>query len=191
MYRESFPKCVIDGDQTPSGMLNHMGDRYAIPKKCLTCKFSFEGECTRSLQLKDGYLRLDTGFCGYEGSTEPELIKKTPDGNEIFVPKKCVACKHLHSDEFRGYVCMKDKEKWGSNFRDLDWGDWEPTYPNVGIGQAIITKEVVEFVLEGKKIKALKLYRALNKIETLLEAKMEIDKLEIKLKEFNGEQLSD
>ena len=195
MYQKSFPKCEIKGDQSPSPKRHHMLSSFAVPNKCMDCEFSFEGECIRGMELTGGYLRYDYGNCGIEGKTEAMAIKVLNTGMEIFVPNKCVNCKFLTNDKLRGYVCSKDKNLWGDTFRDFDWGDWKPKYPNIGLsktsydeeirnylGHVAITEEVIDYILDGQKTKALKIYRELNKISTIKEAKKDIDEIEKKLK---------
>jgi hypothetical protein len=195
MYRESFPKCKVQGEQDPSSMRTHMTIKFAVPKKCLACEFLFEGECTRGIDQMDGYLRLDTGPCNVQGSTQPVVAGETSSGNELFIPKKCKACPLLDFDSIRGFVCTQDKHLWGDGFRDLDWESWTPDVPNIGlsryvnrgkyrvhIGPAVVTQEIIKLIQEGKKTKALIIYRKLNDIEYIKEAKDDIEKLEIKIK---------
>lgn len=153
----------------------------------------FEGECLRGLEQVEGYLRLDTGTCRVEGSSEPVPIMEEPQGNPVFVPKKCLGCDFLHHDRIREYVCKQDHKRWQDGFRDLDWGDWEPDYPMLGLrrgmngetsGPAIITREIIKGLQEDRRVEALKVYRKLNQIETLAEAIADIDRLEKKIKEI-------
>ncbi len=192
MYRKSFPKCEIQGDRSPSKKKQIMGSISALPNKCLSCEFLFEGECLRAEELAEDYLRLDYGSCGIEGNTEPKVIKVSKTGIEIFVPNKCIDCEFLIYNSTLRYVCSKDQEIWGDGFRELDWGDWQPKFPNVGLrkfgrddldlGNVAITNKVIQHILDGHKTKALKVYKDLNNISTIKEAREDIEQIEIKLK---------
>lgn len=185
MYRESFPKCKIKGSFEPV-KFGHMASEGSIPHKCISCSHMFEGECLRGNTSIDGFLRLDYEPCGIDGSTEPIEIEKHQE-NSIFVPTKCESCSFLKKDDIRHYICSKDREIWGDFPRDLDWGNWKPDYPLIGLNQSIITKDLVLFLMQKEKVKALKLYRKLNQIDTIKEAREDIDKLLAKLEKVTKE----
>lgn len=195
MYRKSFPKCEIKGDYKPV-KFGHMVSDGAIPSKCATCSFLFEGECLRAIDQLGDYLRLDYESCKISGPTEPTEIENANDVS-IFVPKKCKNCKFLMKSDIRGYFCNSEHEVWKDFPRDLDWGDWEPDYPLVGItrynksnytcnylGSAIVTKDLVLLLMKNETTKALKLYRKLNKIVTIKEAFDDIKILMEKLEKY-------
>ncbi|TCI92700.1 hypothetical protein [Tenacibaculum sp. M341] len=190
MFRRSFPKCEVKGSYTPV-KYGHMFSEGAIPQKCSTCSNLFEGECLRGLDKIERLLRLDYNHCGVNGSSEPTEIEKLND-NSIYVPKKCVECKFLKKSTIRQYFCNKEHEIWKDFPRDLDWGNWHPDYPLVGIrkvdkykninlGPAIITKDLILLLLNKETTKAMKLYRKLNNIPTIIEAIDDIKKLTQKL----------
>jgi hypothetical protein len=194
MYRKLFPKCEIEGSLEPV-KYEHFASQGAVPKKCISCSNLFEGECLRAVDLIEDYLTLDYGVCKIEGETYPVVIE-TKNENPICVPKKCLDCQFLLKSRTRGYTCTSEKEKWGDFSRHLDWGDWKPDYPLVGLrrdevigsknsylGGMIITKDLVSLLLDGKTTKAIKLYRTLNNIETIKEASEAMKTLSNKLNE--------
>lgn len=198
MYRESFPKCKIEGSFKPVEF-GHMVSEGAIPHKCISCSHMFEGECLRGNPSIDGFLRLDYEPCGIDGSTEPIEIEKHQE-NSIFVPTKCESCSFLKKDDIRHYICSKDREVWGDFPRDLDWGNWKPDYPLIRLiryeegkysrtylGPATITKELVLLLKTKEIVEAIYLYRKLNHIETFKEAKEDVEKLLAKLKKVTKE----
>lgn len=131
MYKKSFPKCEVKGEFDPVEY-GHMISHGSIPKKCSTCSNLFEGECTRGLDEIGKLLRLDYDSCYKTGTTEPTKIEINSD-NPVFVPNKCIDCEYLSKSEFREYFCSYEKEKWKDFPRDLDWGDWKPDYPLIGL----------------------------------------------------------
>lgn len=193
MYRNSFPKCTIKGERTPTPF-DHGPFKGMIPVKCSNCTFLLEGECMRAIEASEDYLRLDYPSCSVQGSSTPILFKKEGDENEHWIPQKCNDCRFLNPQEL---TCKENKEVWGHYERDLDWGNWEPDYPLIGLrriktegsgttdlGPAIITKQVIELITLKKDTAALKLYRTLNKIEFIKEAKLDIEKIKTKLAEI-------
>ena len=200
MYRRSFPKCTVEGDQSPSKKMLVMASKWALPTKCISCQYLFEGECLRDSELiGGGFLQLDYGYCGVDGPTEPFAIEEPAIGVKIFIPTKCKSCQFLYLDSIRGYVCKKDQKLWGDGFRGLDWGDWEPNYPNVGLerlgnsevnerflDRVIVTEEILDLLMANQKIAALKLYRSINAITTIKHAKDDIELLDSKLKKAMG-----
>lgn len=197
MYRKSFPKCTVNGPLDPVPF-SHGASEGAIPRKCSTCVNKFEGDCLRADAQMAGYLNLDYGPCGIEGSTNPIQIAEI-NGAPVFVPEKCKGCGFFEEDDFRGFVCRKDADKWGDSPRSLDWGDWEPDYPLVGLilkvptrsgyyfrNTAVISREIILLIQYGEKTKALKLFRKVNEIKTSKEAREAIEEIERKLKVYYG-----
>jgi len=196
MYRKSFPKCKVEGDTTPlfEGLKTDLW--YAVPKKCSTCEYLMEGSCTRNIEQMAGYLHLDAGSCGINGNTKPIAIDEIPKGNPIFVPEKCVNCEFMSRTDYNEYACKKDADLWGSHYRTFDWGDWQPDYPVVGIrrlanlvedylgdkSEAVITREIILLIQNKKHTAAMKLYKDLNKCETIREALDAIELIREKLK---------
>lgn len=189
MYRKSFPKCEIEGDMTPSPF-GHGFMKGCVPKKCTSCKHLFEGECLRDLELTDGYLRLDYSDCPVKGETNPVAFKA--DGEvKTFIPSKCNGCSNLNTKRL---TCKFEKELWGDFERDLDWGTWQPDYPLVGLrrvemegktrldeGPAVINKLLIQLIQNGNTVKAIKLYRELNKIALIKDAKDEVEQISERL----------
>ena len=193
MYRKSFPKCEVAGSREPV-KYGHMASFGALPKKCTTCSNLFEGECTRGLDETGSLLRLDYEACDKPGPTTPVEIEVI-DEHSIYVPHKCQNCEYLIKTEIRGYACSYEQEQWQDFPRDLDWGDWQPDYPLVGLrryrkgkysmedlGPAIVNKELTLLLMNNETAKAVKLYRRLNKIETLKEALDDVNTLASKLR---------
>ena len=189
MYNNAFPKCEVQGSFVPIEF-DHGALEGAIPEKCASCKESFEGSCLRAITLMDDYLSLDHGPCEIAGDTTPTKIDSNNNA-PIYVPKKCSQCDFLKQSDIDGYYCSSEREKWGDFHRSLDWGNWEPDHPVVGIrrinnnideGPATITKELIALILENKTTKALKLYRSINAIDTIKEASDAVKLLQSKLK---------
>ncbi|WP_196889335.1 hypothetical protein [Aureivirga sp. CE67] len=185
MYRNSFPKCEKEGayNLVPFSYFISKGK---IPSKCNSCENLLEGECIRDFKKTNSYLQLDYGFCGISGNTNPVLKNKVND-IEIFVPEKCSSCDYL-ANYAEGFYCKKNEEEHGDFKRGLDWGDWEPKGRIQSIGKGsvnhgvsiftnknILTQEIIELLENSEKIKAMKIYRKLNKIETIKEAKEDIE----------------
>lgn len=185
MYRQSFPKCEIEGDMSPSSYDLFVFEG-SIPSKCISCQHLFEASCTRDMELSDNYLRLDYPSCPINGETTPTPMKVS-DEEPTFIPLKCKDCKYLNKDQL---TCTFEKEIWGHFGRDLDWGDWQPDYPIVGFsrmekqgnttfykGPAIITEQLVRLLQKQEIVQAVKLYRKLNKIELLKDAMVEVNEI--------------
>ncbi|WP_459212176.1 hypothetical protein [Aquimarina rhabdastrellae] len=192
MYRKSLPKCVKKGSYEPV-LYGHLCFTGAVPHKCSTCIHLFEGECTRALDKLDHLLRLDYESCHIAGSTEPIAIEVINE-DSVFVPKKCVNCEHITKSDIYGYFCSYEKDIWKDFPRDLDWGDWKPDYPLISIrryqkrktslfdsGLAVINRELILLLQNKEKIKAMKLYRSLNKIDTIKETMDDINEMMEKL----------
>lgn len=194
MYRKSFPKCEIEGEMTPSPF-GHGFMEGCVPKKCTTCKHLFEGECLRDIEFTDSYLRLDYSGCPVVGETNP--IAFNTDGEaQTFIPSKCTRCSYLNTKQF---TCKFEKELWGDFERDLDWGNWRPDYPLVGLrrvemegktrldkGPAIINKSLIQLLQSGSTAQAIKLYGELNNIDIIQDAKDEVEQIGKRLQKREG-----
>jgi len=66
MHKLYFPRCPVDGPIEPPVPYNHMGIGGAIPNKCGSCDFLFEGGCTRFFDELQRYTHLDYGPCGVD-----------------------------------------------------------------------------------------------------------------------------
>ncbi len=136
MYRKQFPSCKIIGSIEPIEF-GHMLSKGMIPQKCYECELMFEGECRRNGEITGEYARLDYGKCKFEGKTNPVSIEIGKNSCEIFVPSKCKQCEYLKKTKYRGYFCTLDNDVWADFPRSLDWGDWEPDFPIIGLGDNI------------------------------------------------------
>src|SRR5262249_31730502 len=123
--------------------------------KCTSCRYLFEGSCSRAVDAIEDYQVLDHGPCPVPGETSPvELRGKSPE-RPLYVPRKCVSCEFLAEGAI-GYVCAYQKEKWGDFPRSLDWGSWEPELLPLGIEQKVIaTVEVLADVKQGHVARAV------------------------------------
>ncbi len=184
MYRRSFPKCMIKGSFEPVPF-SHMGSMGCVPKKCSLCKYLFEGECTRALKQVAGYLALDHGPCKIEGDTIPELIDSAYVTSKVYVPSKCKYCLFLSFDFIRGFYCNFEREKWGDFPRAVDWGNWSPELPNVGLeSRKIVSIDLIKAVKEGKEAEAIKIFQEINKGTSIKEARDAFRELKEKLNSF-------
>jgi hypothetical protein len=139
-----------------------MFSRGAVPKKCSECLHLFEGECTRYIEEVQGYLTLDHGPCGIDGSTDPVIYKTETIKSQLEVPTKCATCVHIAVDSIHSVYCTKDRDKWGDFHRELDWGTWRPEYlwlrlqlPKIttqGLLKYAYNNEIVEFIQEHRRI---------------------------------------
>ena len=186
-----FPKCKIKGsyDPVPYGHLGVLTG--CIPKKCSKCKFFFEGSCVRTSKQADDTpveLELDYGPCKVDGDTSPGLIfyelhvlakLQVPTISELHVPKmvgvcvpkKCISCIFLSFHHCLP-CCNFEREKWGDFPRALDWGNWSPDIPNVDLESGkIVSIDLIDAVRKGKKVKAIKIFRKINKGTSIKEAR--------------------
>lgn len=162
MYQKQFPSCKIKGNTEPQEF-GHMHAKGMIPKKCSECDLMFEGECIRNSEITGEYARLDYGKCKVEGKTNPVRIEIDKNGYETFVPSKCKQCVYLKKDEISEYICSLDKNIWGDFPRSLDWGDWEPDFPIVGLGADFkLTKNLIIQIKNKKTAEAIKEIKSLN-----------------------------
>lgn len=132
MFRQAFPRCEVPGPVDPVPY-SHFCSNGCIPRKCSTCKSQFEGGCGRGVEQTAGWLALDHGPCAVPGPSDPVLIENRYISSKVSVPRKCSHCRHLDYDGIRGFVCGWQQEMWGDFPRTLDWGDWTPETPNVGL----------------------------------------------------------
>lgn len=159
MYRKAFPRCTVDGPVEPVGF-GHLGSKGAIPRKCTACRYSMEGSCTRAIEEVAGYLHLDHGPCPVPGATHPVEVPSGVKGGVITVPDKCLGCEHL---EMMRLVCNYQRERWGDFPRSLDWGDWQPELPNLGLMSGRrVSDELLRAVCDGNKVAAIKAFMAVN-----------------------------
>jgi hypothetical protein len=199
MYRKAFPRCKIKGSLRPVPY-GHFDFTGCIPKKCLKCKFNEEGDCTRALNQVSSSLALDYGPCEVDGDTSPELIAElhvpkigvvvvpknevldVPKIGKVYVPKKCLYCLYLAFDIVRNFYCNFEREKWGDFPRAVDWGNWNPSLPNVGLAsRKNVSMDLIEAVNEGKETEAIKIFREINKGASIKEARDAFKELKGKL----------
>lgn len=160
MYHLAFPVCPVEGPIEPPVPYSHFLEG-AVPKKCSTCEFLFEGECTRAFEQLGRYLNLDHGFCGVPGSTDPVRYENKWMVSKVKVPRKCSTCHFLSVGDVRGFICRKDQHIWGSFPRSLDWGSWEPDgiyvelpFPKVTTRQLYLAakkRDLVAFIQEYRR----------------------------------------
>lgn len=86
----------------------------------------FEGGCIRHMDELKRYMHLDYGPCGIPGPTEPVIYEDNFIRSKVEIPRKCDRCRFLFNHSIHGFTCKKDAEKWGSCYRGLDWGAWNP-----------------------------------------------------------------
>jgi hypothetical protein len=182
VYQKQFPSCQIKGSLEPTEF-GHMLSKGMIPKKCSECDLMFEGECLRNSEITGKYAQLDYGKCEIEGKTEPVCIEIDYNGYETFIPLKCEHCDHLKKNKYRGYICAFEKNTWGDFPRSLDWGDWKPNFPIVGLGENLkLTKHLIILIESKKTAEAVKEIKRLNNgmefkkaIESVSQLKNKID----------------
>ncbi len=161
MLSRYFPKCTVVGPIEPPMPFQHLGSRGFVPKKCRDCKMLFEGECNRNTDLNMGWAHLDFGPCGIPGPTDPMIYQDEFVIAKVPVPRKCSTCRFISLDPIRGFHCTKEREKWGDLDRGLDWGDWQPTVPPIGLPypqrindrmrELALHGDVVDFIIEFRK----------------------------------------
>lgn len=150
----------------------HMSITGAVPRKCGTCRFLFEGECTRAVEQVQGSLALDHGPCPIPGDTTPTLVVAGHPFGTVSIPTKCRACAHLVTDPIRGFTCGYERERWGACPRTLDWGDWSPELPNVGLAsRRPVSTALLRAVAAGHEVQAIKAFRADFPEATIAEAR--------------------
>ncbi len=162
MHRDYFPACPVDGPILPGVPFVHLASAGAVPRKCSTCSHLFEGECTRALETRGAYLRLDHGPCGVAGPTDPVPYENGYFSAKVTIPRKCAGCSHLVIDRQRGFDCEKDRSIWGDWMRGLDWGTWRPERIYLALrgskvttramADAVYDDDLVEFVRESRRV---------------------------------------
>jgi hypothetical protein len=169
MHTRYFPACSVDGPIEPAVPFAHMISRGAVPNKCSSCPFLFEGECRRT---SDRYLHLDHGPCGIDGPTDPVFYENEFVVAKVTVPRKCAKCRFLKHDSIYGFYCNKDSEIWGDFHRGLDWGAWSPdrTYLELPFPK-ITTRVLSDFAHQDDLIGFIKEHRRVNPGLSLEEAK--------------------
>lgn len=171
MHRQYFPPCPVDGPIEPPVPYAHFGTG-AVPHKCSTCEFLFEGECTRFFQDVGHYLHLDHGPCGIEGPTDPVRYEAPYISAKAEVPRKCAKCYFLAVHPIYGFHCTKDADKWGDFHRGLDWGAWAPDCIYLELPPPKITTKVLSrFANQNNLLAFIKEHRRINPGLSLEEAK--------------------
>ena len=170
MYRKHFPRCEVPGSVEPVPYSHFLSG--AIPQKCDACPSSFEGGCTRAINEVGMYLHLDHGPCPKLGSTEPVLVDTQYYTSKVYVPNKCVHCRHLYLDSIAGFVCHFEKERWGHFPRNLDWGTWNPSHPIAGLDSGkSVSVDVLLAIQASNEVEAIKAYKMVHKTATIKEAR--------------------
>lgn len=155
----------------------------AVPRKCGDCRFLFEGECTRATDQVQGYLALDHGPCPIPGNPTPTLVVTDPPFGTVSIPTKCRTCAHLQTDPIRGFTCGYERERWGAYPRTLDWGDWSPELPNVGLASGRpVSPAVLRAAAAGHEVQAINAFRADFPEATIAEARHAFAELVRKLR---------
>lgn len=181
MYSEYFPACTVDGPIEPPVEFRHMGSRGAIPYKCSQCSSMFEGSCLRASELIQGFLHLDYGPCGIDGSTKPVYYENKYYKSKVQIPEKCSKCHFLEVDVIRGFHCKKDEVKWGDFNRGLDWGAWQPNRTYIQLSPPkITTKALIDHLYENDLLNFIKEYRRINPNSSVAEAKEDFSDLKRK-----------
>lgn len=184
MYRKQFPSCEIKGSLEPKEF-EHMFSKGMIPEKCSKCSLMFESECRRNSEITGEYAILDYGKCEIEGKTNPVCIEIDNSGYEIFVPAKCGQCNYLKKDKYREYICTFEKNIWGDFPRSLDWNDWKPDFPIVGLGTKLkLSKHLTILIENGKIAEAIKEIKRLNNEIDFKKAKESVLILKNKIDKF-------
>jgi hypothetical protein len=169
MHNKYYPACPVDGPIEPAVPFAHMISRGAVPNKCSSCQFLFEGECRR---MPDRYLHLDHGPCGVDGPTDPVFYENEFVMAKVSVPRKCTTCRFLNIDSIDGFHCGKDSEIWGDFHRGLDWGAWSPDRIYLELPAPKITTRVLsECAHQNDLIGFIKEHRRVNPGFSLEEAK--------------------
>lgn len=185
MYRQVFPRCTVLGPVDPVPYSHMLAG--AVPRKCRSCKFLFEGACTRASEQVEGYLTLDHGPCPVKGPTHPVLAQSQYFVSKVYVPAKCENCAHLDFEWVRGFVCGLDRKKWGNFPRTLDWGSWSPEFPNLGLKSGrSVTVHFMQAVKEGNEVAAIKAFREAHSDASLKEAGEAYAELVAKLHDYGS-----
>ncbi|QDT45873.1 hypothetical protein Pan241w_60010 [Gimesia alba] len=181
MYRKAFPKCEIQGPLGPVKFIHGEFTMY-IPRKCDECANLFEGECVRVVEQVEGYLSLDYGPCHREGTCEPVLVEDEFIKSKVYVPEKCSHCPFLKYHRIFGFRCHEDDHIWGQYGKSLDWGNWSPELPNIGLASGrIVSQELLRAVKEKQEVEAIRIYRYLHAGTSIREARDAFQELSEKL----------
>lgn len=160
MYRRAFPACEVDGPVDPVPF-SHMLSTGAIPRKCASCRFFFEGECTRAADQGLALLALDHGPCPVLGDTTPTPVDTGLPLGTVSIPAKCRTCEHLEASPVRGFTCRFERDRWGALPRALDWGTWTPELPNLGLASGRpVSLPLLRAVAAGNEAEAVRAFRA-------------------------------
>lgn len=160
VHRRSFPACEVRGPVDPVPF-SHGASAGAVPRKCASCRFLFEGECVRAIDQVQGYLALDHGPCPVVGDTTPTPMAIGPPLGTVSIPTKCRTCQHLDASPVRGFTCRFERDRWGAFPRALDWGTWSPELPNLGLASGRpVSLTLLRAVAAGNEAEAVKAFRA-------------------------------
>jgi hypothetical protein len=172
MYKNYFPKCPVDGPIEPPVPFGHLASHGAVPNKCSKCQYLFEGECTRYIEDVGHYLELDHGYCGIPGATDPVIYEDSSIVSKVEIPRKCASCRFLELNSISGFICRKDRNKWGDFQRGLDWGTWEPDFIYLELpAPKLTTKALMQYAYKNDLLKFIKEYRRINPGLSIEEAK--------------------
>ncbi len=186
MYRQAFPRCTVFGPVDPVPY-SHMLLSGAIPRKCRSCRYLFEGSCTRATVQVEGYLALDHGPCAVKGPTHPVLVESQYFVSKLHVPAKCKTCSYLNCSPSTGFFCGLDTEKWGHFPRTLDWGSWSPEFPNLGLKSGrSVTVQFLRAVKERDEAAAIRVFREEHADASFKEAREAYAELVGKLREYGS-----
>ena len=178
MHHLYFPACPVEGAIDPPVPYGHMVKSGAIPHKCGNCDKLFEGGCTRFIEDVQRYMHLDFGPCGIDGPTDPVFYEDRFLKSKVEIPRKCAGCVHLVTDSIYGFTCKKDSDKWGDNFRGLDWGSWSPDRIYVELPPPkITTKALINCVHDDDLKGFLVEYRRVNLGVSLREGRADFEHL--------------
>ncbi len=130
-----------------------------------------------------GYLALDHGPCPIPGNPTPTLVVTDPPFGTVSIPTKCRTCAHLQTDPIRGFTCGYERERWGAYPRTLDWGDWSPELPNVGLASGRpVSTALLHAVAAGHEVQAIRAFRADFPESTIAEARQAFAELAKRLR---------
>lgn len=155
----------------------------SIPRKCASCRFFFEGECTRAVDQGLAYLALDHGPCPVLGDTTPTAVDTGRPLGTVAIPAKCRTSEHLETSPWRSFTCGFERERWGDLPRTLDWGGWSPELPNLGLASSRpVSVAVLRAVVAGNEAEAVRAFRADFPEATFAEARSAFAELTERLK---------
>lgn len=158
MYRESYPKCEVAGSQEI--VLGEEGMH--VPAKCLACPQRKGARCARAEEQMGRKQLLDHGRCFKEGPVQPVAARESEKGYFLYIPSKCQACEFLQ-EEAEGFFCGWKAEPGSKVKRSLDWGDFEPIHPLVGLEEGyLFSPRVLRLVRGGREGEATVLMRQMN-----------------------------